>query len=126
MLTWALQNITNDNNRTLYITEAAVKRLGELLHVENLNKASAQRLRVRIDGGGCSGFQYDFSFDNLENPDDMIFQHEDTQVIIDEASLEFIAGSQIDFAEDLMSAAFVIKNPNATASCGCGNSFSIF
>lgn len=113
-------------SRTLHLTEPAFRRLTTLLIKDDAANSPSQKLRVSIDGGGCSGFQYRFSFDAVENPDDIIFSHQGIHVIIDDVSLGLIAGSHIDFVEDLMSAAFVIKNPNATASCGCGNSFSIF
>ncbi len=82
-------------------------------------------LRITVSGGGCSGFQYGFSFDNQKNEDDYVFEHMGIAVVTDDASLDLLNGSLIDFVEDLMGASFQIKNPNATASCGCGSSFAV-
>ncbi len=82
-------------------------------------------LRVAVSGGGCSGFQYGFSFDDTVNPDDRTFERDGVTAVVDEASLELLAGSEIDYVEDLIGASFQIKNPNAASSCGCGASFSI-
>lgn len=84
------------------------------------------RLRISVLGGGCSGFQYQFDFDaSAPKEDDMIFNHKNAQIIVDTTSLALLSGAVLDYVEHLGSAAFEIKNPNATASCGCGNSFSI-
>ncbi len=82
-------------------------------------------LRVAVSGGGCSGFQYGFSFDDTVNPDDRTFERDGVMAVVDEASLELLAGSEVDYVEDLVGASFQIKNPNAASSCGCGSSFSI-
>ena len=82
-------------------------------------------LRVAVSGGGCSGFQYGFSFDDTVNPDDLTFERDGVTAVVDEASLELLAGSEVDYVEDLVGASFQIKNPNAASSCGCGSSFSI-
>jgi iron-sulfur cluster insertion protein len=82
-------------------------------------------LRITVSGGGCSGFQYGFAFDNQKNEDDYVFEHMGIAVVTDDASLDLLNGSVIDFVEDLMGASFQIKNPNATASCGCGSSFAV-
>lgn len=81
--------------------------------------------RIRISGGGCSGFQYHFSLDKAIGEDDKIFESEGVFVVIDETSLTLVKGSIVDYIEDLSSSSFVIKNPMATSKCGCGNSFSI-
>ena len=83
------------------------------------------KLRIAVSGGGCSGFQYGFSFDDAVNADDRLFQREQATVVIDETSLDLLRGAVIDFVEDLAGASFQIRNPNAQSSCGCGNSFSI-
>jgi iron-sulfur cluster insertion protein len=80
-------------------------------------------LRVSVSGGGCSGFQYGFSFDDTVNQDDRTFERDGVTAVVDEASLELLAGSEV--VEDLVGASFQIKNPNAASSCGCGSSFSI-
>ncbi len=82
-------------------------------------------LRVAVSGGGCSGVQYGFSFDDSVNPDDRTFERDGVTAVIDEASLELLAGSEVDYVEELVGASFQVKNPNAVSSCGCGSSFSI-
>jgi len=82
-------------------------------------------LRVMVDGGGCSGFQYRFDMDRVVADDDRVFEADGARVVIDEASLELLGGATIDYVEDLMAATFTVKNPNATATCGCGTSFSV-
>ncbi|WP_372840547.1 HesB/IscA family protein [Phaeovulum sp.] len=81
-------------------------------------------LRVAVSGGGCSGFQYEIDF-GTPAPDDLVLEGEGQQVLIDPVSLPFLAGASIDFSEELIGARFVVENPNATASCGCGTSFSV-
>jgi len=84
------------------------------------------RFRIVVKGGGCSGFQYEFSLDSgALAAGDSVFALNNAEVVVDDVSLGLVAGSQLDFVEDLSSAGFEIKNPNATASCGCGNSFSV-
>lgn len=82
-------------------------------------------LRVAVEGGGCSGFSYKFDFADKANHDDLVVKRDGATVVIDEMSLEFLAGSEIDYANELIGSAFKIVNPNATANCGCGTSFSI-
>ena len=82
-------------------------------------------LRVAVEGGGCSGFSYKFDFAEAANADDLIIERDGARVLIDEMSLEFLDGSEIDYANELIGSAFKINNPNATANCGCGTSFSI-
>ncbi len=104
------------------VTENAARRISYLITQEEDRDV---RMRVAVLGGGCSGFQYKFDFDAAKNPDDAIFVQGDVEVVVDITSLELVKGSVLDYAETLGSAAFVIKNPNATASCGCGNSFAV-
>ncbi|USO02608.1 MAG: iron-sulfur cluster assembly accessory protein [Alphaproteobacteria bacterium] len=99
----------------LHITESAAAQ------IKKLSKGKA--LRLRVLGGGCAGFQYTFELDEKRD-EDIIYIKNDASVITDQASLDLINGSTIDFIQDLMGERFVIKNPNATVSCGCGNSFS--
>jgi len=82
-------------------------------------------LRVVVEGGGCSGFSYKFDFADSANDDDLLIERDGARVLIDEMSLEFLSGSEIDYANELIGSAFKINNPNATANCGCGTSFSI-
>ena len=82
-------------------------------------------LRITVSGGGCSGFQYGFSFDPARHEDDRVFERDGATVVIDEASLDLVRGSEIEFLEDLAGAFFQVRNPQAASSCGCGMSFSI-
>ena len=83
-------------------------------------------LRVAVDGGGCSGFQYRFDFAKMKKSDDYAFETDDVIMLIDEASLPFLTGAEVDFVDELIGAAFQVNNPNATANCGCGTSFNVF
>ena len=85
----------------------------------------ATALRISVEGGGCSGFQYKFDLTGASDPDDVVLERNGARVLIDPVSVGFLAGSEIDFVDDLIGASFLIKNPNATASCGCGTSFTI-
>ena len=102
------------------ITKAAAARISDLQQIEK-----ARYFRVRVDGGGCSGFQYIFDFDNESEADDKQFEAYGISVLVDEMSLSFLEGAQLDFVEELLGSYFKVENPNATASCGCGTSFSI-
>ena len=82
-------------------------------------------LRVFVQGGGCSGMSYGFTFDEMQNEDDFDFAYEDVKVVVDSMSMQYLQGSSIDYKEDLMGASFVINNPQAQTTCGCGSSFSI-
>lgn len=103
------------------ISERAAKRISRILASEPGDTA----LRISVSGGGCSGFQYAFDLDATRAPDDVILERDGATVLIDSVSLPFMEGSVIDFVDDLIGQSFQIKNPNATASCGCGTSFSI-
>ena len=103
------------------ISERAARRIGEILKGE----PAGAMLRVSVEGGGCSGFQYKFDVDRTKNADDAVIGRDDAVVLIDSVSLQYMEGAQIDFVDDLIGASFKIANPNATASCGCGTSFSI-
>lgn len=105
------------------ISQSAAARIAFLSEKET-NPAKA-KLRIQVLGGGCSGFQYNMDFDESEEDDDTIFESDGAKVIIDATSLQFLQDSMLDYVETLGSAAFEIKNPNATAQCGCGNSFSV-
>lgn len=82
-------------------------------------------LRIAVDGGGCSGFSYRFDFADAANDDDIVFERDGAKVVVDQTSLPFLEGSEIDFVNELIGSSFKIHNPNATASCGCGTSFSV-
>lgn len=102
------------------VTDRAFARLAEI----NAATGVAKALRVAVDGGGCSGFQYDISLDE-PGAEDLVLEKDGLKVVVDTVSLPFLADATIDFSEELIGARFVIDNPNATASCGCGTSFSI-
>ena len=103
------------------ITSAAIARVAFLKQQEGADA----KLRIEVQGGGCSGFSYGFRFDTQINDDDLVIEHGDVTVLIDETSLQFLGGSKIDYVEDLMAAAFKIENPNASSACGCGTSFAV-
>ena len=86
---------------------------------------SGSMLRVYIQGGGCSGFQYGFALEEQENQDDMVVETEGVKLLVDPMSFQYLMGAEIDYLEDLQGARFVINNPNATTTCGCGSSFGI-
>lgn len=104
------------------ISENAARRIAALKQQEG---DPSLMLRVSVSGGGCSGFQYGFDFDNRVNSDDRTFERDGVTVVVDEVSLQLLAGSQIDFVEDLIGSYFEVKNPNASSACGCGASFAI-
>jgi iron-sulfur cluster insertion protein len=111
------------NEQTVDITDSAVKRIQQLLDAEKLEHGA---FRVAVEGGGCSGFQYIFDIDpNPAGEHDVIIRKNGATVVVDDISLQLLGGAQLDFVESLAGAAFEIKNPNATSSCGCGTSFSI-
>lgn len=104
------------------ITESAIKRLSTLLKDEEDKNT---KLRIYITGGGCSGFQYGFTFDSSKSDDDLIIEKENVSIIVDPMSMQYLIGSVLDFTEGLEGSRFVIKNPNAKTTCGCGSSFGI-
>jgi iron-sulfur cluster assembly accessory protein len=103
------------------VTERAARRIGEILRRE----APGTMLRVSVEGGGCSGFQYKFDVDRARAADDVVIERDGATVLIDQVSIGYLAGSEIDFVDDLIGASFRVNNPQATASCGCGTSFSM-
>lgn len=105
----------------LLFTESAAAKVKELIEEEG---NSALKLRVFVQGGGCSGFQYGFTFDEAVNEDDTQMVKGGVTLLIDAMSLQYLVGAEIDYKEGLDGAQFVIKNPNATTTCGCGSSFS--
>lgn len=108
-------------NTPITLTDRAVKRIAAILKGEE----EGTMLRVAVQGGGCSGFQYGFTLDDTRTDDDLVLKKNGVTVLIDSVSVNYLTGSQIDYVDDLIGAAFKINNPNATASCGCGTSFSI-
>ena len=108
--------------RRIILTDSAARRIAALKTQEHAENAY---LRIAVSGGGCSGFQYGLSLDVERHDDDVVFEKDGVAVVVDEVSLDLLAGAEIDFVEDLMGASFQIRNPNAASSCGCGNSFAI-
>lgn len=108
--------------RVVTMSETAVARVKELLVTEGNDQLM---LRIFVSGGGCSGFQYGFSFDDSAKEDDRIFEYGGVKLAVDETSLDLLGGSEVDWVESLAGSAFQINNPNASSSCGCGSSFSI-
>jgi iron-sulfur cluster assembly accessory protein len=109
---------TADNVR---LTERAANRIAEILKGE----PSGTMLRVSVEGGGCSGFQYKFDMDREQAADDLVIARNAATVLIDPVSLEYMAGSEIDFVDDLIGASFKVINPKVKAACGCGTSFAL-
>jgi iron-sulfur cluster assembly accessory protein len=103
------------------VTENAAMRIGFILAKE----ADKSALRVSVEGGGCSGFSYKFDLVSAQEPDDIVIATQGATVLVDPVSLEYMDGSELDFIDNLMGQSFQIKNPLATASCGCGTSFSL-
>ncbi len=106
----------------LSFTAAAAAKVRELALEEG---NAALKLRVYISGGGCSGFQYGFSFDEQAGADDLIIERDGVALLVDPLSLQYLAGAEIDYRENLGGAQFVIRNPNARTTCGCGSSFTV-
>ena len=103
------------------VSERAARKIGEILKTE----PPGTMLRVSVEGGGCSGFQYKFDIERDRADDDLVIMRDGATVLIDAVSVCYMAGSEIDFVDDLIGASFKVKNPKATASCGCGTSFSL-
>jgi len=104
------------------LAESAVTKLQEIFTEENNPN---NKLRVFVQGGGCSGFQYGFTFDEEQGEDDFEFAAGEVKVLVDSMSMQYLQGAEIAYKEDLMGASFVIDNPQATTTCGCGSSFSV-
>jgi iron-sulfur cluster insertion protein len=105
---------------SITLSERAARRIVEILRAED-----AALMRVSVEGGGCSGFQYRFDLVQDRAPDDIMIERDGARVVVDPFSLGFVRGAEIDFVDELIGASFKINNPNITASCGCGTSFSI-
>jgi iron-sulfur cluster assembly accessory protein len=113
--------MTMTTTENVTVTERAARRIGEILKGEPLGTM----LRISVEGGGCSGFQYKFDMERERAADDIVIEREAATVVIDPVSLEYMTGSQIDFVDDLIGASFKVINPNVTAACGCGTSFAL-
>lgn len=111
-----------ENTPPLSFTDSAASKVKQLIEEEGNNNLN---LRVFVSGGGCSGFQYGFTFDEAINEDDMIMEKNGVKLLVDPMSFQYLIGAEIDYQENLKGAQFVIKNPGATSTCGCGSSFSV-
>jgi iron-sulfur cluster assembly accessory protein len=110
------------NPTSINLSASAVRKVSDLVSEEENDDL---KLRVFITGGGCSGFQYGFTFDELTADDDTIIEREGVTLLVDPMSFQYLAGSEVDYTEGLEGSRFVVTNPNASATCGCGSSFSI-
>ena len=112
----------NDIQGPLIFTDAAAKKVKSLIEGEDNPNL---RLRVYITGGGCSGFQYGFTFDDQINDGDLTIENQNVGLVVDPMSLQYLIGGTVDYTEGLDGSRFVVQNPNASSTCGCGSSFSI-
>lgn len=117
-----MSDLATADPRTLTMSDTAVRRVAKLIEAE---AKPGLMLRVAVSGGGCSGFQYGFSFDDTVRGDDLTFERDGVTVVVDDVSLDLLQGAEIDYVEELIGASFQIRNPNASSSCGCGSSFAI-
>ena len=117
-----MDDATAVTDRIVLMTENAARRVNKLKQMEG---NEALNLRLSVSGGGCSGFSYGFALDDVVNEDDVAFPYHGVTLVIDQTSLDLLAGSTVDYVEDLVGSAFTVKNPNATSTCGCGSSFSL-
>ena len=120
----ATQTVSTENLEPpmpLIFTDSAVAKVADLIAEEGNPDL---KLRVFVQGGGCSGFQYGFTFDEAVNEDDTLITKNNVTLLIDSMSFQYLVGAEIDYKEDINGSQFVIKNPNATTTCGCGSSFS--
>ena len=96
-----------------------------VMHLRKMEGDDSLMLRLTVSGGGCSGFQYGFDFSREVAEDDHVFEHHGVPLVVDAVSLDLLAGSEVDYVEDLAGSEFIVKNPNAASSCGCGSSFAM-
>lgn len=115
-------NAVTEMQDPLLFTDNAANKVKQLIEEEG---NAELKLRVFVSGGGCSGFQYGFTFDEVANEDDTVMSKNGVQLLIDPMSFQYLVGAEIDYTEGLEGSQFVIKNPNATTTCGCGSSFSV-
>ena len=115
-------NTVNEMPDLLIFTDSAANKVKQLIEEEGNTDL---KLRVFVSGGGCSGFQYGFTFDEVVNEDDTVMNKNGVQLLVDPMSFQYLAGAEIDYQEGLEGSQFVIRNPNAETTCGCGSSFSV-
>ena len=114
--------MSTENNIPILFTANAATKVKQLIEEEGNNNL---KLRVFVSGGGCSGFQYGFTFDETINEDDTVTEKNGVKLLVDPMSFQYLIGAEIDYQESIQGAQFVIKNPGATSTCGCGSSFSV-
>jgi len=117
-----MTQVQNDTSSLLDFTDSAASKVSALVNEEG---NPALKLRIFVSGGGCSGFEYNFAFDEAVNEDDTVIEKNGVALLIDAVSFQYLGGASIDYQEGLEGARFVINNPNATSTCGCGSSFSV-
>ncbi|NBB82236.1 MAG: iron-sulfur cluster insertion protein ErpA [Alphaproteobacteria bacterium] len=117
-----MSDLATADPRSLSMSDSAVRRVAKMIEAEGQPN---MMLRVAVSGGGCSGFQYGFSFDDTVRDDDLTFERDGVTLVVDDVSLDLLQGSEIDYVEELIGASFQIRNPNASSSCGCGSSFAV-
>lgn len=116
-----MSEITTEVSQSVSMSASAAAQIKTIMQKQGVDRY----LRVAVEGGGCSGFQYKFDFADAPEDDDIVLERDGAKILIDEVSVGFLEGSEIDYARELIGAAFKIHNPNAVAACGCGTSFSI-
>ena len=116
------ENVQTQMPDPIVFTDSAAAKVADLIAEEGNPDL---KLRVFVQGGGCSGFQYGFTFDDTRNEDDLVFERDGLKLVVDETSLDLLVGAEVDFVEDLVGSSFQVRNPNASSSCGCGSSFSL-
>jgi iron-sulfur cluster assembly accessory protein len=125
MAPWQLHDAAEEDyvgmSASITVTDRAARKIGEILRRE----PAGTMLRVSVEGGGCSGFQYKFDTERAKADDDTVIEKSGATVLIDPVSVNYMAGAEIDFVDDLIGSAFKVNNPQATASCGCGTSFAL-
>ena len=114
-------NLINEMPVPIIFTDSAANKVKTLIEEEGNNDL---KLRVFVSGGGCSGFKYGFTFDEMINEDDTVMEKNGVKLLVDPMSFQYFAGAEIDYHENIQGAQFIIKNPGATSTCGCGSSFS--
>jgi iron-sulfur cluster insertion protein len=117
-----MTDMQSSSEPTLLFTDAAAEKVGQLIEQEG---NAALKLRVYVQGGGCSGFQYGFTFDEEVQEGDTAVENAGVTLLVDPMSVQYLMGAEIDYREDLSGAQFIIRNPNASTTCGCGSSFSV-
>jgi len=116
-----ITGMDNHSQASFGVTERAAARITEIVAAEGRQAA----LRVAVLAGGCSGFQYKFELDEAAQPDDLVIERGSARVLVDAASLDLLAGSELDYTDELMGSHFAVRNPNAISACGCGTSFAV-